>query len=564
MKKKINTDLLIFALAAACITASFLLAYTPRAEVEGARSIQNLSLFKDDSGTLSIEDVRANGDLFFAHPKPTVYSKRTTTAFWLRFSVADEADEWEKSRRYIHIPNASLENIDVFFPNEQIVQAGKKQPSANLAIKSRTWNIPIPADVTESGDIYVRVQTNTIMWIPLRILTTTEVLKHIQEETLLFGSFFGILFAIFFINLFSFIIVKNKNFLIYLLYLVSLILYHLRVHGYLYLLPIPFVVLEIILWLSLGGVGVFMILFACYFLDLKKRSPIMNKILLGSIAFFAVQTLLGVFQQAFLANQIAYITGFIVPLMIISTTTKIYFQGHREARYYLLAWAALFTATLIWSTTAYAEAQIPANYFFLAGTTIDSLLFTLAIFDLIRKQLSEHQQGLEREKYYQDLSRTDPLTGLYNRRYLNEIIKRLDTDNELPDESSLVMLDLDNFKAINDTYGHLTGDIILTKTGAKLKKYIRKSDIACRYGGDEFLIFLPGAGAEAANSIAENIRNDIINDVVYSEEGDPVRITISMGISGNRMNDTFDGLFLRADAALYQAKKTGRDKIVIL
>ncbi|HNQ98153.1 MAG TPA: GGDEF domain-containing protein, partial [Treponemataceae bacterium] len=94
--------------------------------------------------------------------------------------------------------------------------------------------------------------------------------------------------------------------------------------------------------------------------------------------------------------------------------------------------------------------------------------------------------------------------------------------------------------------------------------HIRKTYIACRYGGDEFLVFLPGANELAARNIAESIRSDILNDFSYSEEGEEIKITVSVGVSENRMDDSFDGLFLRADAALYQAKKTGRNRISVL
>lgn len=318
------------------------------------------------------------------------------------------------------------------------------------------------------------------------------------------------------------------------------------------------------MWLSLAGFGVSMMVFAKRFLFLKERLPAVNTILDVNIGLFLVQTALGLSMQTYLANQIAYITGFVVPIVIMATTVKLYVSGYREVRFYLIAWVALFTGTTIWSTAAYAEARVPANYFFVVGTSIDSLLFTLAIFDLLRKELSEKDVMLEREKYYINLSRTDPLTGLYNRRYLNELIKRLESDGEIPSDSALIMIDLDNFKTINDTYGHLAGDLILTKTGTKIKKHIRKTDIACRYGGDEFPVFLPGANESAARLIAESIRNDIVSDCSYSEEGAPIAITVSIGISENRLDDSFDGLFLRADAALYQAKKTGRDRISVL
>lgn len=552
-----------FTFAALCIAGCFFLAYLPRkAGSQVPTAINGLSLMEDKTAALTIEDIPQKNDAFQAVNKSSVFHKRSTSAFWLKFTVS--APPAGSGERYLEINNPSLESIDVFFPDQPVIHAGKMIPIRNIALKTRVWNILIPANLPAESAVYVRVQSTTIMWVPFRVVSTSDVITKSIGETLLFGYFFGILMAIFFVNLFSFMIIKNRNFLFYMLYLGSLIVYNLRIHGFVYYLPISYQVQNIVVWLSLGGVGIFMILFAKQFLDLKKRAPAINRVLSVGILAFVVQTGFGLLQNGYMANQIAYITGFLVPLIIILTTAKIYLCGYHEARYYLLAWCAMFTGTLIWSTSAYAEAQIPASYFFVIGTSIDSLLFTLAIFDLIKNALIEKEEIVEREKYYIDLSRTDSLTGLYNRRHLTDIVKRLEANNELSGECALIMLDLDHFKEINDTHGHLIGDMLLTKLGSKIKKHIRKTDIACRYGGDEFLILLPNANLTAANNIAEEIRREILEDFCLTDTGERVQNTVSIGITVNRVSDSFDGLFLRADAALYQAKKTGRNRISVL
>ncbi len=545
-----------------CILTSFLVAFIPRQQTGNAASgVVDASFYEDFSREASLESLKDMGELFAPLERPVLFRNRTKAACWIKFRIAptDEAVD-----RYIEIDNASIENIDIWFPGGIHERAGKRVDVRENQIKTRVRYIPIPRGLRPDDDVYVLVRTNTIMYVPLAVVTTREALSRSFRSNIVFGVFFGIILAVIFVNLFSFMVMRNKHFLVYLCYLVSLLAYHLVVHGFMYFIPMPPEMLESILWLSLAGFGISMMVFAKRFLFLKERLPAINTILDVNIGLFLVQTALGLSMQTFLANQIAYITGFIVPIIIMATTVKLYASGYREVRFYLIAWVALFTGTTIWSTAAYAEVQIPANYFFVIGTSIDSLLFTLAIFDLIRKELSEKDVMMEREKYYINLSRTDPLTGLYNRRYLNELIKRLEAEGEIPNDSALIMIDLDNFKTINDTYGHLAGDLILTKTGTKIKKHIRKTDIACRYGGDEFLVFLPGANESAARTIAEAIRNDIVTDYSYSEEGAPISITVSIGISENRLDDSFDGLFLRADAALYQAKKTGRDRISVL
>ena len=561
--KKSSVDIMIFSFAGVCILCSFLLAYIPRhPDKEGSDGVIDFSLYEDHTAEADIDFITENPTTFVQQDRPVLFRSRSNSAFWIRLRIRDPQKPGDE--RFIMIHNASLENVDAWFPDGTCVRVGKRVDIRSIQIKTRVWNIPVPASVREGDYVYLRVKSPTIMWVPVKILTSSQILNQSFRENLLFGVFFGVLIAVFFVNLFSYMVMKNRHFLIYMSYLLSLLVYHLMVHGFLHFIPMPFKALEILLWVSLAGVGVFMSLFAKRFLDLKDRLPFVNIVLDVILGLFAVQTIIGILGLSVLANQIAYVTGFVTPLIIIATTIKLYFSGFQEVRFYLIAWFALFAATLIWSTAAYAEAQIPANYFFLIGTSINSLLFTLAIFDLLRKELSEKDVMVEREKYYINLSRTDPLTGLYNRRYLNELVKRLEADGELPTDSAMIMIDLDNFKVINDTHGHLAGDMILTKTGSKIKKHIRKTDIACRYGGDEFLVFLPGANEVAAHGIAEAIRNDILGDFSYSEEGEEIHITVSIGISENRLDDSFDGLFLRADAALYQAKKTGRNKISVL
>lgn len=556
----VKKDLLLFLLSAAFIAGSMFLAYLPRSEItpQAARVIAP-AFHVDPTGEETPADAAAGS--WTPLSKPRLYAQRTKAAMWFKFRLpANPAP----GTAFVHVESASTEDLRVYFPGRPPVLLGKKVPASRVPVKTRLWNIPIPGTALPGETVYIRVQTNTIMLIPVSILTVEEALAKANRDSLIFGVFFGLLVTVFFVNLFTWIAIRNTYFLTYLGYIAFLFLYHLRVHGYLWFLPIPFELLEASLWISLGGFGIFMMLFAQRFLGLKERLPVMHRILNVGILFFIGQTILGCAQQVFLANQIAYVTGFFVPLIILGTTIWLYFTGMRQVRFYLLAWCFLFAGTLVWSTSAYLEAYLPSNYIFMMGTSIDTLLFTLAIFDQFRRELMEKEEHIERERYYQKLSHTDPLTGLYNRHYLNDLIHRLSTEEEIPPESAVIMIDIDNFKTINDTYGHLIGDMFLTKLGTKIRNNVRKSDMACRYGGDEFLIFLSGATERAALSIAESIREAMQSDYVYSDQGEPIRVSVSAGITSNRPGDSFDGIFLRADAALYQAKRTGRNKISVL
>jgi len=558
--KQNKTDLLLILLSIICILGALALAYMPRGEVFPSR-VYGMSVLDDPSGSLTREDVLGMGSLFKASPSSTVHRQRSLSAFWLRFSLGSIPSN---GGGYLRINNTNLEDIRVYFNGREEIRTGKKTPVREQALISRVWYIPVPDGYEPGTPIYLRVQTNTNILIPVSFVSTTEMTNLSILDNALFAFFFGILFSLLIINIFSCVLLKNRNFVVYIVYLASSILYQLRVHGILYLVPMPFALYDAIVWLSLGAMGISLCLFAKEFMNLRKNFHTMDLLLDAGIVLFAIQTLVGVFASPFYAGQIAYVTGFIIPLATLGTAIYLFCKGHRENRFYLIACVAFVSGTIVWSTAAYLETKIPASYFFIFGTSTDSILFTLAIFDQLKKELSEKDDLAQREKYYSNLARTDSLTGLYNRQYLNELIKRLETDDELPSDTSMIMLDLDNFKSINDTYGHLIGDMLLTRTGTKIKKHIRRSDIACRYGGDEFLIVLPGADGLIAERIAEEIRLDLLNDISYSETGEEIHITTSIGITESRVEDSFDGMFLRADAALYQAKKTGRNKIAVL
>jgi len=162
-----------------------------------------------------------------------------------------------------------------------------------------------------------------------------------------------------------------------------------------------------------------------------------------------------------------------------------------------------------------------------------------------------------------ELSMRDPLTGLYNRRYLEETIGReLPRARRLNQSVGVIVLDIDHFKLLNDTYGHDAGDIVLAKTGELLRSASRKGDIACRFGGEEFAIVLPGATLAIARTRAEDIRSTV-EAMRFHFEGETIGpLTVSAGVAAMAPHSQ-DWSFVmhQADRALYTAKQAGRNKV---
>lgn len=157
----------------------------------------------------------------------------------------------------------------------------------------------------------------------------------------------------------------------------------------------------------------------------------------------------------------------------------------------------------------------------------------------------------------------DPLTGLYNRRFMEESLQRelaRASRNETP--LGIIMLDVDHFKRFNDTYGHEAGDLLLTQLGSFLKAHVREEDVACRYGGEEFVLILPGVSLEIAVQRAEHLR-DRLKRVSVQYQGKPLdTVTISMGVAAlSDRCSTSAAILNSADSALYHAKAAGRDRI---
>lgn len=174
------------------------------------------------------------------------------------------------------------------------------------------------------------------------------------------------------------------------------------------------------------------------------------------------------------------------------------------------------------------------------------------------------RRALEQEMVRQ--ARTDSLTGLSNRRYFRELAgKELARASRYGQTLSVLMLDLDKFKGINDTHGHQTGDQVLCVVGEVCRQTLREVDIVGRIGGEEFAILLPESEVRQAAEVAERLRQAIAQAVIRLESGDELRFTVSIGVAPlSAAEVTIDHLLNQADKALYEAKRTGRNRVCTL
>ncbi len=180
----------------------------------------------------------------------------------------------------------------------------------------------------------------------------------------------------------------------------------------------------------------------------------------------------------------------------------------------------------------------------------------------ITEQKKMHEALRESERRYKELSITDDLTGLYNvRHFYAQLKSEVDRASRYQRALSLLMMDLDDFKNYNDSYGHLEGDKVLAGLGAMIRDNTRRTDSAYRYGGEEFAVILPETPARYALVIAERLRMKLKNQVFSPVQGEKAHITASIGISEYVPGEEISELIKRADRGMYLVKERGKDQI---
>jgi diguanylate cyclase (GGDEF)-like protein len=168
----------------------------------------------------------------------------------------------------------------------------------------------------------------------------------------------------------------------------------------------------------------------------------------------------------------------------------------------------------------------------------------------------------ESERRYRELSIIDDLTQLYNSRYFyHQLRMEIDRVNRYEQPLTLLLLDLDNFKLFNDAYGHVEGDQVLLRLGQVVKRWLRQTDSAYRYGGEEFTILLPMTASEDGAVTAERIRTEFKKEIFTPAPGKEVHLTLSIGMAEYKAQEDMRAFVHRVDQLMYQGKKNGKDRV---
>ncbi len=493
-----------------------------------------------------------------------------------------------------------IDRLDVYLVADgKIIQrynTGDTLPFNSRPFASKVFLFPLNGVQTETLEVYLKAQSQGPLIVPLEITTRIEHDRVEKNESLWNGAYFGILFMMFFYNLFIYMLVRDVTYLYYLFYVVNVfgLQFVLAGFGIQYIWPDSTGLNNSMTMVFTALMPLSAVLFVRKFLDIKSNGKAIE-IILGRIyvTVFVALLLAGFLLSYMLTLKLLHTAAMLAILFGFYLGVAYSLRGLRSARIFASAWFVylVFIGVYLLDIKGVTQPNIVSSNALEIGSLLELALLSLSFGGKINEEkekrllaqqnaldaqseLNRRLDGLvqqrtaeleEANKNLKEISEKDPLTQLYNRRYFDELIDRewrraYREKNNL----SVAMVDVDHFKNLNDNYGHQFGDECLKRVAQVIRGELRRPpDIVARYGGEEFIVLMPNTDLEGAEQVAEKIRVSI-ECLRLNHQDKMVSMTASIGVcsltpSSRKMGEGFIG---EADKNLYQAKTNGRNQVV--
>jgi two-component system, sensor histidine kinase LadS len=482
---------------------------------------------------------------------------------WVSLSVDNQ--QHQQQIRTLVIDTSWLDQIQLYIRHRgtgetQHYQTGDDYPFYQRPISSRDFRFALKF-APGISDIFIRVATPDPLVLPIYLLNENQVHGMNTLSQYSYGLGYGYLIALIAYNAMLFFGLGDRRYLLYSIYLATFTVTNLSYtgHGFMWLWPQspdwqrwgqP------ILMLLTASTG---LAFALKFLDIKKYSLRIYYLVVSAIAL-ALTVLIIAFslhdQSVALLTAFVFVFALAIIMLLLGITGLIH--RNPSARYFLLA--VVIGAIGISTTAAAAWGLIPfTQWTFRAaeiGMLSEATLLALAL--AYRFRYSEKQK-LAAEQ----LSMLDHLTKLDNRRSFHiKAEVAWQNSKRYQRNLSIILFDLDDFKALNDTFGHSGGDQALIATADMLLESIRKGDTAARWGGEEFLLLLPQSCLEEAEQFSFRLREKI-EAIQIKHNSQNISFTASFGVAQQSKDEhSIETLIAKADEALYEAKSKGKNQVV--
>ena len=580
------------------LTAANVLALKP------GQARQNLAplteFFADESGRLTYRQVLELPQDAWTTGNHTTFSFGfTTTPYWFRMPVTNDSKETQALM--LEIRYARFDNLEVFVEVDGVVTrhlSGIEHPYEARTVRHRQHLFPITLEPDASAMIVIRAQTAGSFVVPITLWDESRFTLADERNTLLYGAYFGIWVMILIFNTVLYTALPNRALISFVAFVFSYGLYQLASLGFgvgeywsqsagLY---------DTVLLLSMGTAILSIMWFASNVLDLPTSHPIGHRIL--QVAAYPALLCMLAYPIVGYQGVLPVLTIQAVPvaLIILSLGYLSAWRGNRNGLYSSIAWTVMLVGIVLQVMTRFEV--IPLNFITENLASVGFILMIISLSFVVAAEIRRHEQsgthgllfageqGNERleamvhdrtqelesaltelsqaNETLREINTMDAVTGIKNRHYFDTIFEQeWKRASRQKYAISLMMLDIDHFKAVNDKYGHLAGDEILRGVANTISSALKRpADIIARYGGEEFVAVLPYIENENALDFANQIRRRV-EAATYIGDGQEIRVTMSIGVCTVTPdeNDDRKDMISAADIALYEAKNNGRNQV---
>jgi len=572
-----------------------------------------LMVLEDPKGKLSIEDVSSPALAKNFEPAlPKITSSEinfgySSSAWWLCLQVQPEATAL--IRWMLEVGYSSLDRIEVYVPRphggfDKLV-SGDLLPFSERPYPHRHHVFPLALTPGKSQMIFLRITSGGNLTIPVALWQHDALARNDRTTYTLLSLYYGMLLALGLYNLLLYLSTRDVAFLAYVAFTASMAVALGSWNG----LTNQFLWPEWPEWANLAlpvgmmASGIFGGIFTRIFLNTRETAPVHDRAIVACIIVFILTALAAMVIPYRIIAVAVSLMGMSFSGIAVAVGIHCLRRGHPGARYFLIAWfllllgaAVLGMRNLGWLPTTWITFNAMQ-----IGSALELLLLSFALADrlnVMRREKevatelalraqndmvealrkSEHElerrvaertheletansQLLEKEHELRRLAMQDPLTGLSNRMFLNDRIERaIARARRTGDSIALMLIDLDNFKPINDNHGHAVGDDLLVTIAKRISDIVRESDTVSRLGGDEFVILLEDLHQTGSiESILAKLMAAITEPMNVGED-QHVAVSASIGVAFAPLHaDHATALLARADMEMYKAKSSGRN-----
>lgn len=443
---------------------------------------------------------------------------------------------------------------------------------AEVAGREFVFPITVPPGQQEALLIHVELVQGSLQPLVLSIQDQNSFVQGRIQAFLAFGLIFGILIALIFHNFVLYLNLRQPGHLYYVLAMSATVLLLGIDSGLLqnFLLPAFLEAWTVNLFLLFSSAMMIAIsLFFRSFVNGPQYAPRVTRVLMALLPIIGLIAI----TQFFVPTQVFLWLAMIFQVLHLVIMSLLLIGGFQAARRGSIEGAIFLAAWSLYFISGVARTLLTLD---LIGTTplLEYLMYIAAVFEAsvlalglsfqVRQLYERHATAMQEQHHAAMLANTDPLTGAYNRRFLQSFLgNALKSDETDHFDRSVLILDLDEFKQANDSYGHAAGDLVLRQLVRRCRRIMEDDDVICRLGGDEFVIITNDRSDQDGLSLANRLI-DRFSRQAFEFEGQVMPVTVSIGVvSAVSRQCTVSDVLRMADQALYQAKQAGRNRAVL-